>query len=259
MAGQDGAFARNEAITGVVAGQWVWIYDRPIDRDGLRKFHAALKRGRLGRVAASALIGPRATAGPPRRPSRPSRSTPIPSRPTQSKTGRVPAPVTNCAAMAVPLGDCPLPPLADGGSVVTLVVSHAVGDGYTQLNAIVEAVNNTGPGWTYAADTDGFARTLAADARDALRSYGRACRACVDLARDLILFMRRKNPEPGASSTFDEVSRAADLQSECHCPRRTVESPRHIAVAAPKPPSSSPSWPNSPTASAGCVTTAAFS
>ena len=46
----DQTFFRVERAAGVTnVIQCVWVYNRPIDIDGLRKFHHHLQRGRLSR------------------------------------------------------------------------------------------------------------------------------------------------------------------------------------------------------------------
>ncbi len=47
----DCLMARIDDATGVTGIQTVWIFDEPLDRAGLERFHTALAAGRLARVA----------------------------------------------------------------------------------------------------------------------------------------------------------------------------------------------------------------
>ncbi|MEU0496340.1 hypothetical protein [Mycobacterium sp. NPDC006124] len=121
--------------------QFTWIYERAVDLDGLRRLHANLGFGLLGRhIERSALPFGRdhwvAAPGPA------TVEIAAEDRPRSEvwtwADDRLRHPVDPQHGPAWHLG---VQPLSDGGTAVTLVVSHSVGDAKAIIDAIVDAVN----------------------------------------------------------------------------------------------------------------------
>ena len=79
MSDQDCAFARNEAITGMVATQMTWLLRPPGEPQWITSLLRGAQRGRLGRVAAPAILGPAGDRWSRQPPSRRSTSSRTPS------------------------------------------------------------------------------------------------------------------------------------------------------------------------------------
>ncbi|GAB3129021.1 hypothetical protein GCM10027289_09960 [Tsukamurella serpentis] len=122
--------------------QAVWIYDRGVDTAGLERFRHALAQGLLGRrVAASPL--PVGRDRWIREPQAPPIIVALP-RPRSEIDAwldeRVAAPIDPWHGPGWQLA---VLPLTDGGSAVTLVVSHVLADGVGTATAIAEAAVGT--------------------------------------------------------------------------------------------------------------------
>jgi len=119
--------------------QFMWIYDRPVDMDGLRRFHRNLGYGLLGRrVERSPLPFARdrwvVCRGP-----------------AEIDVADTPRPRAEVGAWTVERASLPLDPeygpswnlgvlpLDDGGSAITVVASHTVADGLGLIEAIADA------------------------------------------------------------------------------------------------------------------------
>jgi diacylglycerol O-acyltransferase len=121
--------------------QFTWIYERNLDLDGLRRLHANLAFGLLGRcIERSALPFGRdrwvASAGPA------VLEIAARDRPRSDAWAwadeRLSLPLDPQFGPQWRLG---VQPLIGGGAAVTLVVSHSVGDAKAIIDAVVEAVN----------------------------------------------------------------------------------------------------------------------
>jgi hypothetical protein len=122
--------------------QFTWIYDRPVDIEGLRRFHANLGYGLLGRrIERSALPFGRdrwvAAPGPEHL------DIAATDRPRDEvwlwADERVRLPIDPQAGPSWHLG---VQPLTGGGVAVTLVVSHSVGDAKAINIAVTDAVQD---------------------------------------------------------------------------------------------------------------------
>ncbi|MCF6386089.1 hypothetical protein L2K20_03800 [Mycobacterium sp. MBM] len=143
-------------------GQSVWIYDRGVDMDGLRRFHRNLENTLLGRrIERSPLpFGrPRWVSG--------ARSGGIAVSATERARSQVWDWANERAKIPVdpetgPAWHLAVQPLVGGGSAVSLVFSHTIADGAASTLSIVSAVQ--GHGWDLGYPDPGS------------RSFGRALR-----------------------------------------------------------------------------------
>jgi diacylglycerol O-acyltransferase / wax synthase len=167
--------------------QFTWLYDRPVDIDGLRRFHRNLGAGLLGRrVERSALPFGRhrwvASSGP----------ADLDIAADDRARSEVWAWADDRARLPVdpergPQWHLGVQPFADGGAAVTLVVSHTTGDAL----AIAEAMNAAAEGSDTHLDyprpgSRSRRQALVEDTRQFARSVpeiGRAVAATVRVAR----------------------------------------------------------------------------
>ena len=183
-----------ERATGATClGQCVWVYNRAIDIDALRRFHHHLQRGRLSRrIERSPLpFGRHRWVSP--------------SDPSDLEIVATPRPREEFDAWlneqaAIPLDAEHGPgwhlavlPFTDGGAGVSLVVSHCLADGLGGCEALADAASGRDDAITWPAaasrrrwralredarqtarDTPGIGRAVVAAARFAGRNRGRA-------------------------------------------------------------------------------------
>jgi hypothetical protein len=164
--------------------QFTWIYDRPVDLDGLRRFHANLGYGLLGRrIERSPLPFGRdrwvAAPGPA--------AIDVAAQDRRREDvwvwadERVRVPIDPEAGPSWHLG---VQPLTNGGAAVTLVVSHSVGDAMAISLAILDAVNGDRPDLGYPPPGSRTrAQSLREDARKTVRDVPDMARAVVSAAR----------------------------------------------------------------------------
>jgi len=161
-----------ERATGATSrGQVVWIYNRAVDLDGLRRFHRHLQRGRLSRRIE-------------RSPLPFGRHRWVSSIPSELEIVATPRPREEFDAWLGEQANRPLDiehgspwhlavlPFIDGGAGVSLVVSHTVADGMGGCLAIVEAAS----GYDSAIDAPAAGsrrrwQALREDARQARRDF----------------------------------------------------------------------------------------
>ena len=169
----------------------MWVYEHPIDFDGLRRFHRNLHYGLLGRLI---------------------ERSPLPFGRHRWISAGGPLSDIDIAERARPraeLGDWAderalLPidpewgpgwhmgvlPLTDGSTAVALVVSHALIDGIGGMLAITEAVQGNVRDFGYpAAGSRSRRRAMASDARETLRGAPEVARALAAAAK--LVFRRR--------------------------------------------------------------------
>lgn len=176
---------RATATTNVL--QCVWVYDRAIDIDGVRKFHHHLGRGRLSRrIERSPLpFGRHRWVSPRDRPSLEIAAAPrtrdevdawldqqVGTRPDAEH-----GPGWHLAAL----------PLTDGGAVVSFVVTHCLTDGVGLCEALADAAcgRDDAIAWPAASSRRRW-QALRQDARQTARDtadMGRALGAAVRMAR----------------------------------------------------------------------------
>ncbi len=200
----DQSFFRLEGAAGVA--QVVWVYNRPVDLDGLRRFHGHLQRGRLSRrIERSPLpFGRHRWVTPVDHP--------------ELEIVRTPRPRAELDAWLVEQANLPLDaergagwhlatlPLTDGGAAVSLILSHCITDGIGGCVAIVEAAlgYDNGVAWPAAGSRHRW-QALREDARQTMRDLPAIRRAAVAAAR----FARRNRGRtapaaPAAPPTGDE-------------------------------------------------------
>ncbi|MCM6774576.1 hypothetical protein NDR87_13415 [Nocardia sp. CDC159] len=151
------------ALGGTLAIQAVWRYERAVDVARLREFHAALCRGRLGRVVAPAMIAAAGDRWSARARFAPLEVAAEPIRRDEleqwiAERGRAElrtygGPAWRLAAVG----------LDDGGSAVSLVVSHTLVDGRGLCAAITAAIAAEYCEFDYPSDEFGPMRALWAD------------------------------------------------------------------------------------------------
>jgi hypothetical protein len=177
-----------ERATGAASlGQCVWVYDRAIDIDALRRFHHHLQLGRLSRrIERSPLPFGR------HRWVSPSDASDLEIVGTARPRGQFDAWLSEQANTPLDAEHGPgwhlaVLPFTDGGAGVSLVVSHCLSDGVGGCLAVVEAAcgYDNAIGWPAAASRRRW-RALRQDARQTARdipAIGRAVGAAARFAR----------------------------------------------------------------------------
>lgn len=174
----QGSFLALRALGRGPVIQATWIYERAVDLHGLRRFHANLGDGLLGRrIERSALPFGRdhwvTDPGPP------DLQIAARDRPRDEVwtwvDERVRVPVDPQRGPSWHLG---IQPLTDGGTAVTLVVSHSVGDAKAIIMAINDAVRGVRRELGYPAPESRSRRdALTQDARTSLSSVPELAKA----------------------------------------------------------------------------------
>lgn len=184
----DQALFLGERATGVTSViQCIWVYDRAIDVDGLRRFHHNLQRGRLARrIERSPLPFGR------HRWVTSSDSSDIEFTQTPRPRGEFDDWLTDQAHTPLDAEHGPgwhlaVVPFTDGGAGVSLIVAHALIDGVGLAMALVEATSGVDDAimWPPAGSRRRW-RALRQDARQTARdipAVGRAARAAIRMAR----------------------------------------------------------------------------
>jgi diacylglycerol O-acyltransferase len=164
--------------------QFSWIYERAVDIDGLRRFHANLGTGLLGRrIERSALPFGRdrwvTDPGPP------DLEIAARDRPRADvwtwADERLRLPIDPQRGPSWHLG---VQPLTGGGTAVTLVVSHSVGDAKAIIDAIVDAVRGVPRDLGYPPPGSRTRRqAMREDGKQAVRDIPEMAKAVVSAAR----------------------------------------------------------------------------
>jgi diacylglycerol O-acyltransferase / wax synthase len=173
---------RATATTSVL--QCIWVYDRAIDIDGLRRFHHHLGRGRLSRrIERSAVpFGRHRWVSPSDRPSLEIVATPRPRDGIdawlQSQAEYRPD------AEHGPGWHLAMLPLTDGGAIVSFVVTHCLTDGVGLCEALADAAcgRDDAVAWPPAASRRRW-QALREDVRQTARDTADMGRAVVAAAR----------------------------------------------------------------------------
>ncbi|TFV60769.1 hypothetical protein E4P42_04140 [Mycobacterium sp. PS03-16] len=187
--------------------QCVWIYDHPVDVEGLRRFHRNFGYGLAGRrIEPSPLpfgrhrwvssLGPAAPIDFVTEP-----------RPREEISDwideRAQLPVDPEWGPAWHMG---VLPLTDGGTVISLVGSHCIGDGGGALLTVFNAVTGNTPDLGYPKPgTRTKMRALAADARQTLRDAPEIGRTLVAAAK-LGIKRRKDFTRAGKNPTTDTAA-----------------------------------------------------
>jgi hypothetical protein len=167
--------------------QCIWVYDRAVDIDGLRRFHHHLGRGRLcRRIERSPLpFGRHRWVSPSDQSALEIVATPRPRSDIDSWCSE--KALTRPDAEHGPGWRLAMLPLTDGGAVVSLVVTHCLTDGVGLSEALAEAAagRDNAVGWPAAASRRRW-QALREDARQTVRDttdIGRAFASAARLAR----------------------------------------------------------------------------
>ncbi|HKH52562.1 MAG TPA: hypothetical protein VKA77_12385 [Mycobacterium sp.] len=191
----DQSFFRLERAAGV--GQCVWVYNRPVDIDGLRRFHHHLQRGRLSRrIERSPLpFGRHRWVSPSDQPELEIVATPRPREEFDAWLNEQAN--TPLDAEHGPGWHLAVLPFTDGGAGVSLVLTHCLTDGIGGCVAIVEAAcgYDSAINWP-AAGSRRRSRALREDARQTVRDIPNVGRAVVAAAR----FARRNRGRAGSAT-----------------------------------------------------------
>ena len=164
--------------------QCVWLYNRAIDIDGLRRFHHHLQRGRLSRrIERSPLpFGRHRWVAPSDQPDLEIIETPCPREEFDAWLGEQ----ANTALDAEhgPGWHLAVLPFTDGGAGVSLVISHCLTDGVGLCEAVTEAASGRHDAihWPAAASRRRW-QALREDARQTVRDIPGIGRAAVAAAR----------------------------------------------------------------------------
>jgi len=191
----DQSFFRLEQAAGV--GQCVWVYDRPVDIDGLRRFHEHLQRGRLSRrIERSPLpFGRHRWVSPSDQPELEIVATPRSREEFDAwldEQAKFPL-----DAEHGPGWHLAMLPFTDGGAAVSLVLTHCLTDGIGGCVAIVEAAcgYDSAIDWPAAGSRRRW-QALRQDARQTVRDIPAIGRAAVAAAR----FARRNRGRAGSAT-----------------------------------------------------------
>lgn len=173
--------------------QCVWVYERPLNEEGLKRFHHNLYESLGGRLIELSPL----PFGRPRwvRPAGP---------PPPLHVADHARPRTELLDWADELGALPIDPISgpgwqlavqpldDGSTAVSIVASHVIGDGVGALMAVFEAVtgNIRNPGYDLAG-TRTRRRAAVSDLRQAVRDVPEAVRTAVKAAK----FAREKRAD----------------------------------------------------------------
>jgi hypothetical protein len=209
----DQALFRFEEATGVSSvGQCVWVYNRAVDIDGLRRFHRHLQRGRLSRrIERSALpFGRHRWVSPGDESELEIVATPRPREEfdtwLREQAGK------RLDAERGPGWHLAVLPFTDGGAGVSLVALHSLADGMAGCLAVVEAAcgYDSTVDWP-AAGSRGRWRALREDARQtrsdipAMRRAVVAAAAAARAARHNRGSAGQAGPPPARSAGSDEA------------------------------------------------------
>ena len=191
----DQTFFRLGQAAGV--GQCVWVYDRPVDIDGLRKFHQHLQQGRLSRrIERSPLpFGRHRWVSPDDQPELEIVATPRPREEFNDwldEQANIPL-----DAEHGPGWHLAVLPFTDGGTGVSLVASHCLTDGVGLSEAVAAAAcsDDNAIHWPAPASR-GRWQALREDARQSVRDTPAIGRAVCDAAR----FVRRTGRGGGSDA-----------------------------------------------------------
>jgi hypothetical protein len=205
----DHTFFRVERATGMTSLiQCVWVYDRAVDIDGLRRFHGHLQRGRLSRrIERSPLpFGRHRWVSPSDQPDLEIVEQPWPREEFDAWLDEQAN--TPLDAEHGPGWHMAVLPFTDGGTGVSLVASHCLTDAVGLCEALADAACScdTAINWPAAGSRPRW-RAVREDARQTVRDVRGIGRALVAAAR----FVRRNHggvasaaPAPVLSAGIDE-------------------------------------------------------
>ncbi|MEU1546675.1 hypothetical protein [Nocardia sp. NPDC005745] len=159
----------HSALGGTLAIQAVWRYDRPVDMAALERFHEALRHGRLGRAVAPAMIPAAGDRWTTRTEFSPLEVAEAPIPPGDLEAWIAEQGHAELRTFGGPAWRLAATHLDNGGSAVSLLVSHTLADGQAFCAAVTDAVADKRLELAYRSDEFGRMRLLAGDLRDAAR------------------------------------------------------------------------------------------
>jgi hypothetical protein len=187
--------------------QCVWVYEHPLDMDGLQRFHHNLYTSLGSRLIERSPL----PFGRPRwvRPMNP---------PPPIHVADTPRPRSEILEWADSLAELPIDPecgpgwhlavqpLSDGSTAVSIVASHVIGDGAGALMAVFEAItgNIRNPGYDQPRSRS-LGRAVAADLRQAARDFPLTVRTAAKAAK-----MMRDKREDFAAARAAHANSGAD-------------------------------------------------
>ena len=187
--------------------QCVWVYNCPVDIDGLRRFHHHLQRGRLSRrIERSPLpFGRHRWVSPSGQPDLEIVATPRPR--AEFDAWLVEQANTPLDAEHGPGWHLAVLPFTDGGAGVSLVASHCLTDGVGLCEAVADAAcgYDSAIDWPAAGSRPRW-RALREDARQTARDIPSIGRAVAATAR----FVRRNGGGAGSATTPSAPATEAD-------------------------------------------------
>jgi hypothetical protein len=201
----DQIFFRLERAAGV--GQCVWVYNRPVDIDGLRRFHHHLQRGRLSRrIERSPLpFGRHRWVSPSGQSDLEIVERPRPRKEFDAWLNEQANARLN--AEHGPGWHLAVLPFTDGGAGVSLIVTHCLTDGIGGCLAVVEAACGYDHAFNWpAAGSRSRWRALREDARQTVRDIPGIGGAVVAAAR----FARRDRGSAGSATVPPAPTVGAD-------------------------------------------------
>jgi hypothetical protein len=190
-------FLGERAMGATALMQAVWVYDRTVDIDGLRRFHRHLQRGRLSRrIERSPLpFGRHRWVSPSDESDLEVVTTPRPRAEFDAWLNIQAA--TDLDVEHGPEWRLAVLPFTDGGAGVSLVISHCLTDGVGLCEALADAASGRdNPGNWPAAGSRPRGRALREDARQTARDIPGMGRAVVAAAR----LARRKRGHAGSTT-----------------------------------------------------------
>lgn len=185
--------------------QGVWIYDHPVDHDALAGFHARLSSGLLGRLVERSPV----PFSRPRWVAQRSPQVPIVTSAQPRSRDQVMAWLDELASRPIdpefgPAWILGVLPLTDGGTVVSLVMSHCLVDGGGALLAALDAILGNRRDFGYAPpESRGPATAVLAGLRDSAREVPRLLIGLVGAARLARQGPRGATPSPSATASAD--------------------------------------------------------
>ena len=196
---------RAAGVTNLI--QCVWVYNRPVDIDGLRRFHHQLRQGRLSRrIERSPLpFGRHRWVSPSDQPELEIVATPRPREEFDAWLGEQAN--TPLDAEHGPGWHLAVLPFTDGGAGVSLVASHCLTDGVGLCEAVADAASGheNAISWPAAGSRPRW-QAVREDARQTVRDIPAIGRAVAAAAR----FVRRNAAARGQTSAHLPSPAGAD-------------------------------------------------
>jgi hypothetical protein len=214
----DQTFFAGERATGITCVlQCVWMYDRPLDLAGLQEFHRNLQRSRLSRrIERSQLPFGRHRWVTPTEQSQLEVAAQRPRAEFDAWLGEQAA--TPLDGERGPGWHLAMLPFTDGGTGVSLVISHALTDGVGLCEALIDAVNGR-------PDPVAWPAARSRTRRQALRQDIRQMRRDLPAVRDAIRAATgaaRTARQGGGGSLSGATTRTAGSRERITIPTATV-------------------------------------